>query len=60
MLPLIRKLLKHPEPGVEPKLTIRDVMLKKWNINPNICNECKEGIMIVIEEIIAIKGSPAA
>ncbi|MCP4052542.1 MAG: IS91 family transposase [Mesoflavibacter sp.] len=60
MLPLIRKLLNHPEPGKKPKLTIRDVMFKKWGIDTNICNECKEGIMMVVEEIIAIRGSPAA
>ena len=58
MLQLIRKLLNHPEPGEKPKLTVRDVMIKKWNIDPNICDVCKEGIMVMVHLINRVRGAP--
>ena len=44
--------------GDKPKISIRDVMIKKWNIDPDICPNCKKGVMIIGKVVPPIRGAP--
>jgi len=57
-LPLIRLSLGMKEQDPKPKYTVKDVLQITRGIDPDICQECKEGIMICIQELPRLRGSP--
>ena len=57
-LPLIRKSLGMKEQGPKPKYTVKDVLQITKGIDTDLCPECKEGIMVCIQELPRLRGSP--
>jgi len=54
----IRVSLKMKEQGPKPKLTVKDVLSITKGIDPDLCPECKQGIMVCIQELPRLRGSP--
>jgi hypothetical protein len=50
MLKEIRDLLKHPDPGVKPKLTVRDLIKIVYGRDIDLCPTCMKGALLVIEK----------
>jgi len=50
--------LKMKEQGSKPKLTVKDVLSITKSIDPDLCPECKQGIMVCIQELPRLRGSP--
>lgn len=57
-MPLIRKSLGMKEQGPKPKYTVKDVLRITKGIDPDLCPECKEGIMVCIQELPRLRRSP--
>ena len=57
-LPLIRKSLGMKEQEPKPKYTVKDVLQITKGIDTDLCPECKEGIMVCIQELPRLRGSP--
>jgi hypothetical protein len=57
-LPLIRKSLGMKERDPKPKYTVKDVLRITKGIDPDLCPECKEGVMVCIRELPRLRGSP--
>jgi hypothetical protein len=57
-LPLIRLTLNMKEQEAKPKLTVKDVLRIIIGIDPDLCPECRQGIMICIQELPRLRGSP--
>jgi hypothetical protein len=54
----IRASLNMKEQKLKPKLTVKDVLRITKGIDPDLCPECKQGIMICIQELPRLRGSP--
>ena len=57
-LPLIREQLSMAEPGEKPVYKVRDVIMLTKGIDIDLCPGCGQGLMVVIKEIPASRGSP--
>jgi hypothetical protein len=57
-LPQIRESLNMKEKGKKPSLTVKDVLRITRGIDPDLCPQCKEGIMVCIQELPRLRGSP--
>jgi len=57
-LPLIRKSLGMKKQEPKPKYIVKDVLRIKKGIDPDLCPECKEGVLICIQELPRLRGSP--
>jgi hypothetical protein len=57
-LPLIRKSLGMKEQGPKPNYTVKDVLQITKGIDPDLCQECNKGIMVCIQELPRLRGSP--
>ena len=57
-LPLIREQLSMAEPGEKPVYKVRDVIMLTKGIDIDLCPGCGQGVMVVIKEIPASRGSP--
>ena len=57
-LPLIRKSLGMKPQGPKPKYTIKDVLRITKGIDPDLCQVCKEGLIVCIRELPRLRGSP--
>ena len=55
---LIRKSLGMGVREPKPKYTVKDVLQITKGIDPDLCMECKEGIMVCIQELPRLRGSP--
>lgn len=54
----IRNCLNMKSKGKKPKLTVKDVLRITKGIDPDLCPECGEGILICIQELPRLRGSP--
>jgi len=54
----IRKCLNMKYKGEKPKLSVKDVLRITKGIDPDLCPECGEGILVCIQELPRIRGSP--
>jgi len=50
MLKEIRDLLKHPDPGKKPKLTVRDIIKIVYGRDIDLCPTCMKGALLVVEK----------
>jgi len=57
-LSLIRKSLGLKDQDPKPKYMVKDVLRITTGIDPDMCPECKEGIMISIQELPRLRGFP--
>ncbi len=57
-LQIIREILQHPDPGVKPKLTVREVIKIVYGHDINVCQSCKEGVLLVVEKWTKDRASP--
>jgi len=44
--------------GKKPGLSVKDVLRITKGIDPDLCPECGEGILVCIEELPRLRGSP--
>lgn len=58
MLKEIRKVLKHPEPGTKPKLTVRELIKIVYGHDIDLCQSCLQGTLLVIEKWTKDRASP--
>ena len=54
----IRKVLNAQNPGKKIKLSSREVIILTKGVDPYICSKCKKGMLVVVEIIPGIRGSP--
>ena len=54
----IRKVLNAQNPGKKVKLSAREVIILTKGVDPYICSKCKKGMLVVVEIIPGIRGSP--
>jgi hypothetical protein len=54
----IRKLLQHPDPGVKPKLTVREVVKIVYGHDIDVCPSCQQGALLIIEKWTKDRASP--
>jgi hypothetical protein len=57
-LPLIRKSLGMKDQEPKPKYMVKDVLRITKGIDPDLCPECGEGVLICIQELPRLRGSP--
>ena len=57
-LPLIRKSLGMKEQEPKPRYTIKDVLRITKGIDPDLCPECGEGVLMCISVMPRMRGSP--
>ncbi len=57
-LPLIRKSSGMKEQESKPKYMVKDVLRITKGIDPDLCQECGEGIIVCIQELPRLRGSP--
>lgn len=57
-LKVIRAVLHHPDPGIKPKLTVKDVVMIVYGQDITVCQSCKEGALLVIEKWTKDRASP--
>lgn len=58
MLKDIREVLQHPDPGVKPKLTVREVIKIVYGHDINVCQSCMKGALLVVEKWTKDRASP--
>ena len=58
LLKQMRTLLKHPDPGVKPKFTVREVIKIVYGRDINLCQSCREGVLLIIEKWTKDRASP--
>jgi len=58
MLKEIRKLLNHPNPGVKPKFTVREVIKIVYGSDIHLCPTCMKGVLLVIDKWTKDRASP--
>jgi hypothetical protein len=54
----IRKLLQYPEPGIKPKLTVREVIKIVYGHDIDLCPSCMQGALLVVEKWTKDRASP--
>lgn len=59
-LSTIRELLHHPDPGVKPKLTVREVIKIVYGRDIDVCTSCMQGALLVVEKWTKDRASPMA
>lgn len=57
-LSTIRELLHHPDPGVKPKLTVREVVKIVYGHDIDVCSSCQQGALLIIEKWTKDRASP--
>ena len=57
-LPLIRKSLGMKDQGSKPKYTVKDVLRITKDIDSDLCSEYGEGVLVTIQELPRLRGSP--
>jgi len=57
-MPLIRKSLGMEVLEPKPKYSVKDVLRITKGIDPDLCPECGEGVLICIQELPRLRGSP--
>ncbi len=50
--------LKHPDPGVKPKFTVREVIKIVYGHDIDVCQSCKQGALLKIEKWTKDRASP--
>ena len=58
LLKEIRKLLKHPGPGMKPKFTVREVIKIVYGRDIDVCRSCMKGALLVVEKWTKDRASP--
>jgi hypothetical protein len=58
LLKQMRTVLKHPDPGVKPKFTVREVIKIVYGHDINVCQSCKKGALLIIEKWTKDRASP--
>lgn len=54
----IRELLHHPDPGVKPKFTVREVIKIVYGRDIDVCQSCMQGALLVVEKWTKDRASP--
>ena len=58
MLKEMRMVLKHPDPGVKPKFTVREVIKIVYGRDIDLCQSCMKGALLVIDKWTKDRASP--
>jgi hypothetical protein len=58
MLKEIRKLLNHPDPGLKPRFTVREVIKIVYGRDIHRCPTCMNGVLLVIDKWTKDRASP--
>jgi len=57
-LKVIREALNHPDPGEKPKFTVRQVVKIVYGHDIDLCQSCKQGLLLVVEKWTRDRASP--
>lgn len=55
---MIREVLHHPEPGERPKFTVREVVKIVYGRDIDLCQSCRQGLLLVVEKWTKDRASP--